>query len=225
MNDFTPLPGPEFDRLSPEELVAYHHDARRAGNHKEAQRALGRLVWSFEGQVRFWVGRSVPPEEVDDLTQTVFASALDSSFDKPTVGQFGAWLRRICQYRVADHYGKEERRIQADPLVEDHERDEEIWGPTPEAPDYTEDVIERALVEQALGELSETHRRVVEIGGPKDLGFEGAPARETAQRINDQLSGQEGDPMTEANVHKILSRFRKRLAKLVNADNQEQGDG
>lgn len=225
MNDFTPLPDPEFNRLSPEELVAYHHAARKAGRHNEAQKALGRLVWSFEGRVRFWVGRSVPPEEVEDLVQTVFASALESSFDEPTVGQFGAWLRTIARYRVADHYGKEERRIHADPLVEEHERDEDVWGPTPEAPDFTQEVVEGSVVKQALAELNEVHRRAIEIGGPKDLGFEGAPAKETAQRINDQFSGQEGDPMTDGNVHKILSRFRKRLADLLDADNPEQGDG
>ena len=70
-------------------------------------------MWSFEGQVRFWVGRRVPPEEVDDLVQSL--------------------RERICQFRVADHWGKEERHIHADPLVEDHERDEAVWGPTPEA--------------------------------------------------------------------------------------------
>lgn len=225
MPDFTPLPDPELDHLSLEELVAYHHAARRAGRHDEAQKALGRQVWAFEDRVNYWIRRKIPEEHVEDLVQTVFESALGSSFDEPTVGQFGSWLRRIAQYRIADFYDKESRRIKADPLVDDHERDEDVWGPTPEAPDFTQEVVERSVVKQALAELNEVHRRAIEIGGPKDLGFEGAPAKETAQRINDQFSGQEGDPMTDGNVHKILSRFRKRLADLLDADNPEQGDG
>jgi RNA polymerase sigma factor (sigma-70 family) len=225
MADFQPLDGPDFNHLSPEELVAYHHAARRAGNHAEAQRALGVLLWGFEGRVRFWVSRNAPAEEVDDLVQTVFESALRSSFDGQTIGEFGSWLRTISHRRVADFLEGRKRAIQADPLVSEHEGEEEIWGETPSVADFSEDVVEESLVKQALDELTDVHRRVVEIGGPKILGFEQAPAKETARRVNDQFSGSESDPMTDVNVHQILSRFRKRLDDLREADNPEEGDG
>ncbi len=44
--------------------------------------------------------------------------------------------------------------------------------------------------------------------------------------INDQFAGEVDDPMTDVNVHKILSRFRGRCRKILQAsDPKEQNDG
>lgn len=215
----------ELLELSPEELIAYHRKARSTGRHDEARVALGILIWGFEDRVRYWVSRATPKEHVDDLVQETIESAIRSSFDQTEVGQFGAWLRQIARRRVADFHDKVARRIKGEPLADEHERDEQVWGPIPEAPDFADDVVVRNVVEQALGELNPVHRRVVELAGPKGLGFEGAPARETAEQVNDQLSTQMSDPMTDVNVHQILSRFRKRVANLLSFDNGDERDG
>ena len=215
MSGFRPLTTSELQALRPVDLLAHHHEARRLGRHDEARAALGILVWGFHDRVRFWVGRNVPKEHVEDVCGDVFLSALRSSFEGTEVAQLGAWLRRIAQRRAADFRAARERRVKEGALPEEHEGDEEIWGPARPVPDPTEEVVVQSVVEQALGDLSDRHRRVVELAGPQDLGFEQRPAREAADLVNDQLSSSAGDPMTEANVHQILSRFRKRLAELV----------
>ena len=47
MSDFRPLSETELAALSPERLIAYHHEARRLGRHDEARTALAILVISF----------------------------------------------------------------------------------------------------------------------------------------------------------------------------------
>jgi RNA polymerase sigma factor (sigma-70 family) len=226
MSDFRPLSETELAALSTEELIAYHHEARRVGRHSGAQTALGILVWSFEDRVRYWVSRTVPRRDVEDVVQTVFESALKSSFEGTQPDQFGAWLREISRRRATDYHRRAERRPKEEPLPEEHESEEEIWGAVGEVPDPTEGVIARSVSEQALAELSQEHRRVVELAGPVDLGFDGRPAKETAAMINDQLGAQLDDPMTDVNVHKILSRFRKRCREILEAsDPKEPDDG
>lgn len=174
-------------------------------------------MWGFRGQVAFWV-RKVPEADREDVAGEVIESAIRSSFDESTPGQFGAWLRRIAQRRVADYFDARSRRPKQQPLPEEHEGDEDVWGIAGEIPDPTQEVVEMSVVEQALEELGEVHRRVVELAGSQDLGFEQRPGKETADLVNDQLSDEIDDPMTEANVHQILSRFRKRLADLLDDD-------
>jgi RNA polymerase sigma factor (sigma-70 family) len=225
MSDFRPLTESDLLALTPEELIAYHHEARRLARHDDARIALAILVWGFLDRVRYWVSRSLPAQAVDDVVAEVIESAIKSSFDAKETAQFVAWLRRIAQRRVADFLDSRSRRPGAAPLAEEHEGDEDIWGLGGEVPDPTQEIVERSVVEQALGELNEVHRRVVELAGPQDLGFEQRPGKETAQLINDQHSGGLSDPMSEANVHQILSRFRKRLAELLGSDDGGRSDG
>lgn len=226
MSDFRPLSETELSALSTEGLIAYHHEARRLGRHAEARTALGILVWSFEDRVHFWVSRTVPIQDVDDVAGTVFESALKSSFDGAQPAQFGAWLREISHRRATDYHRGVERRPKEGPLPEEHESEEEVWGAAGEVPDPTQELVERSVSNQALAELGEVHRRAVELAGPVDLGFDGRPAKEAASIINDQLGAQLDDPMTDVNVHKILSRFRKWCRKILEAsDPKEPDDG
>ena len=225
MSDFRPLIETELLALTPEQLIAYHHEARRLGRHDEARTALGILVFGFIGRIRFWVSRRLPQQDVEDVADEVIESAIRSSFDGAETRQFAAWLRRIAQRRVADYFTARSRRPEEGPLPDEHEGEEDIWGTVGELHDPTEEIVERSVVEQALGELNEIHRRVVELAGPQDLGFEQRPGKETADLVNDQLSGRMSDPMTEANVHQILSRFRRRLAELLDANDGGSADG
>ncbi|MEK6327796.1 MAG: sigma-70 family RNA polymerase sigma factor [Actinomycetota bacterium] len=226
MSDFRPLSENELAALSTEELIGYHHEGRRLGRHAEARTALGILVWGFQDRVHFWVSRAVPRQDVEDIAGTVFESALKSSFEGTQPAQFGAWLREISHRRATDYHRRAERRPKEEPLPEEHEREEEIWGTAGEVPDPAEAVVERSVSQQALAELGEAHRQVVELAGPVDLGFDGRPAKETAAMINDQLGARLDDPMTDVNVHKVLSRFRRRCREILEAsDPKEPDDG
>lgn len=225
MTDFRPLTQSELEALPVERQIAYHHEARRLERHEDARIALGVLVWGHEDRVRFWVSQKVPGEHVEDVCQEVLASALVSTFEGTEVGQFRAWLRSIARRRAADFHAARERRPEQEPLPEEHEGAEGIWGVSGQVPDPTAEVVERSVVEQALGELSEVHRRVVELGGRQDLGFEQRPAREVADLVNDQFSESGADPMTETNVHQILSRFHRRARKLAGLDPEDAAGG
>ncbi len=128
MSDFRPQSENELAALSVEELIAYHHEARRLGRHQEARIALGILVWGFEDRVRYWVSRTVPREHVADVVGTVFESALKSSFEGALPGQFGAWLREISRRRATDFHRAVERRPSEEPLPEEHEGEEADLG-------------------------------------------------------------------------------------------------
>jgi RNA polymerase sigma factor (sigma-70 family) len=225
MSGFRPLTETELTALRPDELISYHHEARRLGRHDEARTALGILVWGFMDRIRYWVSRSIPQDQVEDVAEEVIASALVSSFRGTEVRQFGAWLRRIASRRAADFLEARSRGPERVPLPEEHEGDEDIWGRGGEVPDPTQEIVERSVVSQALDELSDAHRRVVELAGAADLGFEQRPAKETAEMVTDQLSAELGDPMTDVNVHQILSRFRRRVVHILEADNRVRGDG
>jgi RNA polymerase sigma factor (sigma-70 family) len=224
MSDFRPLSETKLAALSAEGLIAYHHEARRLGRHAEARTALGVLIWSFEDRVHFWVSRTVPRQEVEDVVGAVFVSALKSSFEGTQPAQFGAWLREISHRRATDYHRRAERRPKEEPLPEEHEHEEEIWGTAGQVPDPAEAIIERSVCDQVLAELGEVHRRVIELAGPVDLGFDGRPAKETAEMINDQLDAQLDDPMTDVNVHKVLSRFRKRCREVLEAADPKERD-
>jgi DNA-directed RNA polymerase specialized sigma24 family protein len=126
MSGFRPLTTSELQALRPVDLLAHHHEARRLGRHDEARAALGILVWGFHDRVRFWVGRNVPKEHVEDVCGDVFVSAVRSSFEGTEVAQLGAWLRRIAQRRAADLHAARERRVKEEALPEEHEGDEAI---------------------------------------------------------------------------------------------------
>src|SRR2546423_13039973 len=87
MSDFRPLSENELSALSTEDLLAYQHEARHLGRHAEARTALGILVWGFQDRVRFWVSRTVPSRDVEDVVATVFESGLKSSFEGTQAGQ------------------------------------------------------------------------------------------------------------------------------------------
>jgi DNA-directed RNA polymerase specialized sigma24 family protein len=196
MSDFRPLSQSELSRLSPEELIAYHHEARRLFRHDEARTALGILIWGFQDRVRYWVSRTVPSQDVPDVVSSVFESALKSSFEGTQPGQFGAWLREISHRRATDYHRAAERRPSGAPLPDEHEGEEDFWGAAGWTPDPTEAVVARSVSDQAVDELGEVHRRVIELAGPVELGFDGRPAKETAEMISDQFDDELDDPMT-----------------------------
>ncbi len=99
----------------------------------------------------------------------MIVSAIKSSFDGTKSAQFAAWLRRISR-RVADYHEAVKRRPKQEPLPEEHERDEEIWGEAGDVPDPTEEVVERSVVEQALGDSTRSTAGSSSSRGPRTSG-------------------------------------------------------
>ena len=155
------------------------------------QKALARLAWSFEGRIRGWVAMKVPKQDQEDLVQDILFSALGSSFDEQQLGQFGAWLRKITFARIADYFRKEERRPKTAQYPEENESDDgggrassRDRARMAEIDERIEELGEterlKPIVLEVLETRSDSHRRVIELGGSEHLGFEGRPAKEVA---------------------------------------------
>jgi RNA polymerase sigma factor (sigma-70 family) len=204
----------DLDALSDEKLIAYYREAIAAGQGDAGREAMAVLAMGYASRIRFWA-RDVQ-EYADDIVQEVLEDMLKLVFEGRTPGQLGSLIRTITRRRAVDHIRRKQARPRETALPEEHEESEDIWGAAGEVPDHADEVVEHALVRQAFDELSDEHRRVVERGGDVDLGFDGLPAKEVTQAIN-QESGSGADSMTNANVHQILSRFRRRLREIAKA--------
>jgi RNA polymerase sigma factor (sigma-70 family) len=191
----------ELDALGDEELFEYMRAAPSAGALDAMRTALAVLAFGYRGIVRLRVMLKVPAQDVDEVTDTAIESAIGSRFDNDSIGEFRSWLNRITDRRIADYHRRREGKPELGPLP--GEGEEEALGPEPATEFEGTSVDARRALRQALDELRPDHRRAVEL-----YVFAGCSAEETAQEI----AG-----MTEANVHQIASRFRRRLRDLLEA--------
>jgi RNA polymerase sigma factor (sigma-70 family) len=195
LTPFRPLPDHELDLLADDELIGYVRDARAAGEPAAAQRALAILVFGHWRNVERRVGLKVPAHHVEDLTGDIIAAAIESAFDGVSVGEFVNWLKTITARKVADHF---RRGTGSHPATASLGRSDEDDSPgiDPEAPDERGLVEAQDAIERVLSRRNDVHCDVIER-----VVFEGLPAREA------------GEPsgLSEANVHQIVSRFRRDL--------------
>lgn len=203
-NDLEPLSENELQKLSSDELIAYIRKATDAGRPDDARSALAILCWRHFDDVVRRVRMRVPAQDVEDVAMTAMLAAIKSAFDGVAVGQFVNWLHKIVDRRgVADYHRKRETEPATNPLPTEHAGEEEIWGDEPAEEDETGAVVVRSVIDECLEELGQpAHRDVIELNVFTDLG-----AADTAARVNDDHSDLD-PPMSEANVHKIVSRFR-----------------
>ncbi len=73
-------------------------------------------------------------------------------------------------------------------------------------------MVVQSVIDECLEGLSDQHRMVVEVNV-----FDGLDAAGTAERVNAEFPDLD-PPMSEANVHKIVSRFRKCIRELLADD-------
>ena len=182
MSDFRPLSENELSALSTEELIAYHHEARRLGRHAEARTALGVLVWSFEDRVRYWVSRTVPARDVARRRRHGLR-------ERPQVllrGHAARPVRRLAPgdrpsardrlpppRRAASRRGAPARGARARGGDLGHRR----RGPRPDRGNRSSE----ASPTRRSRELGEVHRRVVELAGPTST-WDSTAARRRRQR-------------------------------------------
>ncbi len=204
MSSFRELPEHALQNLSDDDLIAYIRGAASTARPEAARTALAILVFGYIDIVRYRVRLKVPAHDVDDVAHGAMLSAFTSAFDGQSVGEFRAWLHRIVARRIADYHRK--GRPEVVPLPD--EGDDEQWGEEPSVEPEGEAIDVERAVEQALSGLSEPHRQVIDL-----YVFEDLPADEAAARV---------EGMTEANVHQIASRFRKRLRELLEGGDTSQ---
>ena len=201
---FRELSDGELDRLDDEELLAYIVGARSADRAEAARRALMFLIHGYWGTLVTRARLKIPSGDVEDVAGEALATAIKSSFDGQSRGEFRVWLDTIIRRRIADYHRRREGQPEQVPLLSEHETDDEVWGAQLAIPfEGTAIDVERAQ-EQAYTELEkDEHRQVID-----EFIYNDRPAREVAEEI---------PGMTEANVHQIASRFRKRIREILEA--------
>ena len=166
------------------------------------------LVWGFMANVQGRVAMKVPPHAIEEVAQSVLLSALASEFDGSSVGEFRKWISTIVSRRIADYHRDPKRDVRLEPLPSEHLGDDEIWGGEPSVEFEGEAIDAQRAVDQAIGELNETHQQVIELYVFADL---------SAADAGKQAG------VSEANVHKIAQRFRDRFDELLGDDGNTSG--
>lgn len=207
MSDFRPLNETELDRLDSDALIAHIREASDLGHVEEARRALGVLVFRHWDDVRRRVSIRIPAADIEDVAMNAVTSAVKSAFDGTAVGQFVNWLNRIVDRRIADYHRKP--RVDEEPLPEEHPEAEDIWGTAGSIEAETGSIEIQQLIERAMPE-NPIHRKVIDR-----YVFEDVAAKDTADGINETYGDELERPMTAENVHKIASRFRETLRRLL----------
>src|ERR1051325_9876580 len=182
---FRTLDEPDLQRLARGELIAYVRSARAAGD-PSASTALAILVHGYWPNVERRVRMKVPPQHVEDLTGDIVVDAITAAFDGKSVGEFVSWLNTITRREIADFYRRGPGRMDVG----------DVDGLEPEAPSETGEVEGRDAIERVMATLRDDHRAIVDM-----VVFDDRSAGEAA--------GATGT--TEANVHQIVSRFRRAL--------------
>ena len=198
--NFRELNEHELTKLSDDQLIDYIRSARAAGRGEAVTLALRILVFGYLGTIELRVKLKVPPEDVSEVASRAMVSALESAFDESSVGQFRSWLNQITSRRIADYWRSREGKPGLKPFPDEHEGNDEIWGDVL-GRDFEGVALDaQSAIDTALAELSDDHRAIVE----RYL-FDDLPAAEVA--------GEHGT--TEANVHQVASRFRRRVRALL----------
>lgn len=213
-DDFHCLNESELQQLSSDELIDYIRKATDAGRPDCAQTGLAILCWRHFDDVVRRVKLRVPAEHVEDQAMVVILAAIKSAFDGTSVGEFRTWLNRIIARRgIADFHRDREGDPHVGPLPTEHQGEEDVWGEEPSESDEAGRVVVQSVIDECLAELSDAHRDVVELNVFEDL-----DASDTEASVN-EIHPDLDPPMSEANVHKIVSRFRKSVtAKLHDRD-------
>ena len=203
MSPFRPRSDHELQKLSDDELIAELRRAHAAGDAAAARLVLQVLVYGFWELVQYRVSLKVPQHDVEDLAGDVLVRAITSSFAGESVGEFRSWLNTILRRAIADYWRGCERTVDTRPLERDDPEDR--GGPEPWEADGTGYVETQMLIAACLDDLSDDHRRVVEI-----VVLEGRPADDAVGEV----AG-----MTRDNAYQIARRFRVCLREMLEQDN------
>lgn len=202
---FRELSDADLDGLADEQLVTYIARARRAKHFQTAGRALAILMWGYEPSISVRVAKKVPGHAVENVAEKVLKSVIDDAlegkvpFSGASVPEFRSWLGTIISRRIADYYRGPRSTMTRLGLAEEVGEDEP--GVQLETRDAADAVVDRALVQEALGRMSPAHRTVAQMAE-----LDGYSAAEVTAAV---------PGMSANNVYKIRERFRTQVAELV----------
>ena len=197
MSDLRVLTEPELERLDDDALLDYLRRAA-AARHPSAGDALAIIVFGHWVNVERRVRMKIPAAHVEDLTGDIVADAIGSAFAGESVGEFRSWLSTITQRAIADFYRRGPGRTPTVALDDDKSAVQVA------APDERGTIEVSDAIERVMGTMREEHRRVVDL-----VVFADRPASEAAEQI---------PGMSEANVHQVVSRFRRALRTELDGD-------
>ena len=205
----------QLNGLDDDALITYVLAARAAGDVAAVEVALKVLAYGLEPLVINFVRVRLPKHGdtvIDQVAGQALCDAIEAivRFQGSTLPEARAFVFRIVRRRIADFVRK--KRIDAQPLEWVGE-DGEVKSLDPGERGGYGAVELWSLIEQALAERNEVHRRVIE-----HFFFDDLSARDTASETNRHFGETGDDPMTEANVNQIASRFRKRVKELLDSD-------
>ena len=194
----------ELARLTDEELIAHVVTARRAGALQAARLGLGIFAQRrFDDLVRRALGKVGSRDDAEDLAARTIGDAFEAAFNGEVIGEAIVFLHRILSRRIADFYRAREGK-ETEPLPEDLDDEERRRRDAAISPDETGKIELDEIVAAVFEKLSDPHKRVVD---DYIAGYNGA---ETAERVNNAFPDLD-PPMSDQNVHQIVSRFRKDL--------------
>jgi len=155
-----------------------------------------RLAYDQHGALIFSFCRRALPESAADITQEVFLAAWKSRqrFD-PTRAPLPAWLIGIAKNKIVDALRKSGRQV---PRIDDHTGDRvaSVGGAIADL----DSLGDRMLLAEALSQLSDRARRVVELAFYEDL-------------THPQIADRTGLPLgtVKSDIRRGLQRLRRYL--------------
>lgn len=203
----------ELDHLSDEELIAYAVAAREAGDVEAMADALAVIGNRRLGDGTRRARAKVPVQDAEELAAQAMGEAVLARFEGTSVGEFVKLMHTILSRRIADYYEKRERTVETTDLPDEHGDDDDLRRrDVAISPDESGVVDVQSVIDQALDELSDQHRRVIEL-----YVFEDLSADDTADQVNAEFP--DSNPkMSVDNVQQIKARFKKRVRELLGGD-------
>lgn len=190
----------ELSEFDDEQLLVYIVASRRAGRDGDYRTALQLLVYrhytSILRKVEVYLYGREYKVHADDVASEIMVEAMRAAFDTDSLGQFRSWLSTITHHRCVDFI----RKNKGGSTVSS----EEIDLSEPETDDLDKHELAEVLdaIKPAMPD-NQSHRMVVELGV-----FGDEPAAKVVQLVNEAHGHNLERPMTENNVHQIISRFK-----------------
>ncbi len=201
---FRPKDDYELDKLSDEGLIDYVVAARHAGDDAAAKRGLGIFAYRKFDLLADRARRKphISDHDAEDIAGQVIEGAFKAAFRGEFYGEAMAFLTRVLANKINDHY----RKLNFNDALPEDRDDDEYHGPDVAiSPDETSLVDLEDVIDGCFRKLSPEHRKVVDL-----FVFDGHDANSAAEKVNEAFPELQ-PPMSDQNVHKIASRFRKEL--------------
>jgi RNA polymerase sigma-70 factor (ECF subfamily) len=150
----------------------------------------------LQAQLRPFVGRRIPPSDVDDVLQNIFLRMQNGLSNLRDDERFGPWLYRLARSAIADHHRAAARR----PLAT-----EELAEPTTDTTRHDENLVEQELathVAPFVALLPSPYREALTL-----TELEGLTQKQAAAMLDVPLS----------TVKSRVQRGRGRLREIFNA--------